>query len=73
MRTYCPQSEIKCVEDVLTNGTKLMIAVRKTKLGYTSRDAKYRRLGEVIKKKKKAAEDRRGKKTRKNLLFGVSR
>lgn len=61
------------MEDVLTNGTKLMIAVRKANLGYKSRDPKYRRLGEEIKKKKKAAEDRRGKKIRKNLLFGVSR
>ena len=58
-------SEIKCIEDVLTNGTKLMFAVRKAKLGYKSRDAKYRRLAEEIKKKKKAAEDRRGKKNRK--------
>ena len=73
MRTYCPQSEIKCVEDVLTNGTKLMIAVRKANLGYSSRDSRYRRLSQEIKKKKKVAEARRGKKKRKNLLFGVSR
>ena len=62
-------SEIKVVEDVLTNGTKLMIAVRKAKLEYKSRDSRYRKLGEIIKSRRKEAEDRRGK-TGKILLFG---
>ena len=66
-------NEIEVVEDVLTNGTKLMFSVRKANLGYSSRDPRYRRLSQEIKKKKKAAEARRGKKKRKNLLFGVSR